>query len=163
MDYLTWVQQFFAEMDWPTAVVEGTPPAIHTSYNLEEHSIHCLAAYFAAQPCLLFYSILPTIVPAEQRSEMAFLIAYANDEMLIGNFELNLEEGLVRYKSVVDMGGWTDAMRQDEALLRACWQEVVGVNLQMMVSYLPSLLAVARGENTAVEAIALVENNQEEA
>src|SRR5688500_12466181 len=49
------------------------------------------------------YSVLPTIVPQEKQREVMEYLTRANYGLSIGNFEMDLRDGEIRYKSSVDM------------------------------------------------------------
>ena len=52
---------------------------------------------------MLFYSVLPLNVPCGQASAIAEFITRANYGMALGNFELDFNDGEVRYKTSVDV------------------------------------------------------------
>jgi hypothetical protein len=54
---------------------------------------------------LLVYSIIPFVVPIERRTEAALYLTRANFGLSIGNFELDLDHGEVRYKTSIDVEG----------------------------------------------------------
>jgi hypothetical protein len=48
------------------------------------------------------YSILPIIVDANKLSELAFYLMKLNNEIVIGNFELNNETNEIKFKTYID-------------------------------------------------------------
>ena len=54
---------------------------------------------------LLVYSVLPLRVPAERRTAVALFLSRANYGLAIGNFEIDLDDGEVRYKTSIDVEG----------------------------------------------------------
>ncbi|MEX1021439.1 MAG: YbjN domain-containing protein [Litorilinea sp.] len=98
---------------------------------------------------LLFYVVMPVRTPAERRAPMAEFITRANYGLRIGNFEMDFEDGEVRYKSSVDFEG--------ETLSNNLMRGVIYPAVQTMDRYLPGLLSVIYGGKTPAEAVAEIE------
>jgi hypothetical protein len=96
-----------------------------------------------------FYAIAPLKVPSESRDAVAEFITRANYGMRIGNFELDYDDGEVRYKSSLDFEG---AELTPELIARAIYPAV-----GTMDRYAPGLMSVVYGDQTPVEAIAAIE------
>jgi hypothetical protein len=82
------------------------------------------------------YSILPQLVPAGRRSAVTELITRVNVLLVLGNFELDLDRGELRYKTSIDVEG----DRLTEALLT----HLVRANIWTMDRYVPSVARVVR-------------------
>ena len=54
---------------------------------------------------LIVYSLVPVAVPAERRTDVALYIARANYGLAIGNLEIDLDDGEVRFRTSVDVQG----------------------------------------------------------
>ncbi len=81
-----------------------------------------------------FYSVAPLNVPEETRPAVMEFITRANFGLVIGNFELNLEDGEVRSKTSLDLKG--------SELTPALAQRAIIPNLHAMNTYLPGLEAL---------------------
>lgn len=97
----------------------------------------------------LFYVVMPVRAPEERRLEMAEFITRANYGLRIGNFEMDFEDGEVRYKASIDFEG--------EALTDNLIRGVIYPAVQTMDRYLPGLLTVTYGGKTPEEAVADIE------
>ena len=53
------------------------------------------------QDLILLYSVCPLRVPAERRPEVSQFLTGANYGLAAGNFELDFEDGEIRYKTVL--------------------------------------------------------------
>ncbi|WP_013630025.1 YbjN domain-containing protein [Rubinisphaera brasiliensis] len=91
----------------------------------------------------------PFQVPEGSRPAVALAIAKANYGLKIGNFELDLRDGELRYHASLPFEG---SLPADAVLDR-----VIYVPLAMLDRYLPAFLAVIYGNEPALEAVALVE------
>jgi hypothetical protein len=98
---------------------------------------------------LLFYIVMPLRVPEMARPQVAEFITRANYGLRIGNFEMDYEDGEVRYKSSLDFEG--------EELTPNWIRSTVYPAVQTMDRYMPGILAVVFGGKTPVEAISEVE------
>jgi hypothetical protein len=87
------------------------------------------------------YSVLPEKVPAEHRAAMAELHTRINYGLVLGNFEMDLEDGEVRFKASADFGG----AEPDTPALKP----LVAVALLQFDRWLPALRAVIAGEAAA--------------
>jgi len=127
------------------------------SFRLEDEEGHewgCLAVAEEQAEQVMFYSVMLETVAPEHRNEVMRFVTLANYGMQVGNFELDLEDGEVRFKTSVDVEG----VELDEGLLR----NLVELNIMMMGLYFDSLLAVMRGGMSADEAIAEVEEDEDD-
>jgi hypothetical protein len=106
----------------------------------------------ADRTALAVYGILPIFTPEEKRTAMAELLARANYGLLLGNFELDFEDGEIRFRTSLDTNGLELPDEMIVPLLRA--------NIAMMDHYLPAILQVAYGGTSAKEAVGQVENRQ---
>src|SRR3954466_14252381 len=53
---------------------------------------------------VVVHSVYPSGVPAERRAEVAMFLTRANYGLPIGNFEIDLDDGEVRFKTSIDVG-----------------------------------------------------------
>lgn len=102
----------------------------------------------------MIYAVCPVTCPENKRLIMAEFVTRANYGMRIGNFELDLSDGEVRYKVSLDTEGdeLTSALVRN-AVLWAC---------RTLDRYLPGILAVISGAATAVGAVEMIEGKKEE-
>ncbi len=101
----------------------------------------------------LFYVLMPFKIPEESRNTIAEFITRANYGLRVGNFEMDYEDGEVRYKSCLDFQG--------EILTTGYIRNTMYPALKIMELYLPGFLSVVYGGQTPEEAIALLENAEE--
>jgi hypothetical protein len=98
----------------------------------------------------LFYVVAPSKAPEERRAAVGEFVTRANYGLRIGNFEMDLNDGEVRYKSSLDFEGTS---LTPELIRNAIYPAV-----QTMDRYLPGLMSVIYGGQTAAEAIAMIES-----
>jgi hypothetical protein len=86
---------------------------------------------------LLVHSVFPEDVPEDRRTEMALFVTRANFGMVIGCFELDLDDGELRFKTSIDVDG---AELTDPLI-----DHVMLANASMMDRYVPGIRSVLDG------------------
>ncbi len=143
------VQAFFNADDWNPTPMESDPLALVMGFVGEAARWQCYCKVREEQHQILFYSIAPTPVPEDKRSVVAEFITRANYGLIIGNLEMDFDDGEVRYKSAVDVEG--------APFSSSSVRNIVYANVLTMDRYLPGLLAIVHGDVSAADAIAKVE------
>ena len=98
---------------------------------------------------LLIHSLCPLRCPEARRPALMEFITRANQGMVIGNFELDLDDGELRFKTAIDV--------EDSGLDTALVRNLLYPNCLMMDRYLPGVTAVIAGERSPAHAIAAIE------
>lgn len=118
----------------------------------------CIAYADDEQRMFVFYSASPVEAPEQQRAAIAEFVTRANYNMLVGNFELNVETGDIRYKTSVSLKGIPDEALQSQDVLQKLLEQLIYVNIFVMDQYLPGIHAVVDGTASPKEAIARIES-----
>ena len=139
---------FFKEDGWSFTQLEDQP-ILRVGFEGENGQWTCYAQALEEQTQLLVYSICPVKTPEDRRMAVAELLTRANYGLFIGNFELDFDDGEIRYKTSIDVEG----DRLSPALVRP----LVYANVMMMDRYLPGIMSVIYGDVAPAEAVARVE------
>ncbi|MEM9544023.1 MAG: YbjN domain-containing protein [Cyanobacteria bacterium P01_E01_bin.42] len=142
------VVNFFKEDDWPFQEIEGEQ-ALYSSFQGEHGKWDCYAKVLTEQMQFVFYSVYPINVPESKCFAIAEFLTRANYGMIIGNFELDFNDGEIRYKTSMNV--------EDNNLSSTSIKKLVYANVTMMEEYLPGIMSVIYGEKTPREAIAQIE------
>jgi hypothetical protein len=126
----------FIENRWPFSEVRGAPVLL-SELSGAQGTWKFYAHAVEEQGLILLYSICPLQVPEERRSEVAQFLTRANYGLAAGNFELDFDDGEVRYKTVLQLRG--DEV--DSSTLKG----LVRANGIAMETYLPGIGAVISG------------------
>lgn len=125
----------FTEQGWPFDVVRGAPVLVsELSGPLETWKF--FAQVIEEQRRIAFYSVCPITVPEGRRPEVADFLTRANYGLANGNFELDFEDGEIRFKTVLEV---------DESLSPRLVKKVVRFNGLAMETYLPGIAALVTG------------------
>jgi hypothetical protein len=142
------VVKFFEESDKWDFVRDDLDSVLHTAHEGKNGDWKCYAKAREKQKQLIFYSIAPVKVPAFVRTAIALLLTRVNYGLVLGNFEFDLSDGEIRFKTSIDVQGCE--------LSTALVKRVVLTNLAMMDKYIPSIKNVISGTSPE-EAIARIE------
>jgi hypothetical protein len=85
-----------------------------------------------------------------KKQVLAECITRENYGMIIGNFELDFNDGEIRYKTSIDAEG--------ERLSLALIKQVVYANVTMIDHHLPGIMAVIESDVSPVDAFAQIES-----
>ena len=110
---------------------------------------NCFVWVRQAEAQVVLHSVAPFGVPAARREAVALYLTRANYGLILGNFEFDLDDGELRFKTSVDVEGTT--------LAETTMRHLVGVNLKAMDQYLGGALEVIAGTDPAT-AVAAAES-----
>ena len=100
---------------------------------------------------IVVYSECPLSAPADRRPEVMAFITRANFGLSIGNFELDLDDGEIRYRTSLDV--------KDDRLSPPLLRQLVWNNIAMLDRYLPALRQVIESGASAAEALAPIDSH----
>ena len=95
---------FFEDDDWNFQRMDDAP-VLSMEFSGKNGRWVCFAQAREEQDQFVFYSILPINVPDNHIGAVAEFITRVNYGMIIGNFELDYNDGEVRYKTSIDVEG----------------------------------------------------------
>lgn len=142
------VGAFMHEDGWHPQTVEDSH-VYRAFFAGNNGEVTCFAQIRVDLEQFLFYVAMPMRVPADKRVAVAEFITRANYGLRIGNFEMDFDDGEVRYKSSVDFEG--------AVLTPTLIRNVMYPAVQTMDRYLPGVLAVIYGGKTPEEAVTEIE------
>jgi hypothetical protein len=137
------VKAFLDDADWSYEIDDGS-----TFRALYEGDTLVFPVYISAdddKDQLVLYGVLPDNVGEEHRIPVGAFLAALNYGLKIGNFEIDMGDGEVRFRSGVDVEGGSLTPAMVRSLAASC---VVNVDL-----YTSAIGSVASGEMTPLEAL----------
>ncbi|MGQ4649280.1 YbjN domain-containing protein [Lyngbya aestuarii] len=139
---------FFKEDDWPFSQIDGQP-VLSMGFEGENGQWICYAKTREQEEQFVFYSVTPFQVAENKRQNVAEFLTRVNYGLIIGNFELNFDNGEVRYKTSINI--------EENGLNSQLIDQLVYANIVTMDKYLPRLMSVIYADVTPSEAISQVE------
>jgi hypothetical protein len=134
------VAEFLDEQGWEhERAPDGDALAFVFRGDREQWTCYCDA--MEEHRRVAFYSVAPFNVPEETRPAVMEFITRANYGLVIGNFELHLADGEVRFKTSLDVKG--------SELTPVLAGRAIIPNLHAMNTYLPGLDALVGDPSAA--------------
>jgi hypothetical protein len=131
----TCLLDFFAQEQWNYEQLEQRDPKVFQfPFKGQSGEWQCQAWLRESNYQILLYSYLPVRIADARRAEVSEFITRANYGLVIGNFELDLSDGELRFKTSLDVEGSSI----DTALIK----QLCYANVLTMDKYLPGLIAV---------------------
>lgn len=140
--------EFFEEDGWEFQWIPDTS-ILSMGFSGQNGKWLCYAQAREIEEQLVFYSVLSVNVQADKRHKVAEFITRVNYGMVIGNFELDFEDGEVRYKTSIDLEG----SEPGAAIIR----QLVYANLVITDRYLPGIMRVIYSDETAIDVLDSIE------
>lgn len=110
----------------------------------------CFAEAREAQHQFVFYTVCPVKAAVEKREAVSEFVTRANYGLIIGNFEMDYNDGEIRYKTSLDV--------ENDTLSPALFRNTVSPNLFSIDKYMPGIMALLYAGLTPEQAVAKVEN-----
>ena len=145
------VVEFFEEDNWNFHWLEGMS-VLSIPFTGKNGRWMCYAQAREEQQQFVYYSVSPVNVPPERQPAIAEFITRANYGMIIGNFEMDYDDGEVRYKTSIDVEG--------DELTPALIKQLVYANVIIMDRYLPGLMAVIYGNASPASEVEKIEGTR---
>ena len=127
------VENFLEEDEWPLTKLDN-PSILQTVFQGDNGKWSCYAQVREIQRQLIFYSIAPINVEENKRLSMAEFITRINYILSIGNFELDFDDGEIRYRTSISL--------EENYLDSGLVKQLIYTNVLIMDKYLPSIMKV---------------------
>ena len=139
---------FLQEDNWHYEELPGEF-SIRFSFTGKSARYDCFGRVNEEQEIFAFYSIIPIRVPESTRLMVAELLARINYGLNIGNFEMDMNDGEIRYKTSIDVEGGDLTSRMVETM--------IAVNISTTDRYFPSFADVIYAGAIPAEAVGRIE------
>src|SRR4028118_2382646 len=143
------IANFFTAENWFFVRIQDEQ-ILQIAVNGQNGKLTCYAQVIEEQSLFIFYSICPIPAPESQRQALAEFLTQVNYDLIIGNFQLDLKSGQIRYKTSLDVS--------DSTLSTTQIKNLIYTNITMMDSHLPEILSVINNSSTAWDVIPFKEN-----
>ena len=144
---------YMEEEKWKYEIIEGET-AVRFLFKGTAGRVLCYADVDESKEWLIFYTYLPVNTPRDKLDEMSEFTSRANRGMRIGNFELDYDDGEIRFKTSVDVEGGALTHKMIDNLLRA--------NLTTMNRYFPGMMELIYADEEPSTIIRKIETPEEE-
>lgn len=142
------LQRFMEQDNWPVEAL-GDQAALRTVFAGANGQWTCYAQTLEELRQAVFYSLCPAAASPERRAPVAEYLTRANYGLVMGNFEMDFDDGTIRFKTSVDV--------PEGELTQALARNLLYTNVLMMDRYLPGIMLVNYAGQSPVEALAHTE------
>jgi hypothetical protein len=136
-DLLDAMLTFLREEEWMYKLTDTVPITLQMHFEGNNAVWNCYARVFPDERELVFYSVFPIEVPQAYRLLMMEGITRVNFGITQGNFEMDLSDGEILFKTSIAVMG--------EKLTPQLVRNLVYANLGAMDQYFPALTQVLYG------------------
>ncbi|MFO0812943.1 MAG: YbjN domain-containing protein [Gemmatales bacterium] len=139
------VVDFLTDDGWKYTILEEDQDllALTLSFKGRSGSWQCFSIVDEEKHWLRFYSILPVHIPEDKRADIIEFMTRANYGLMLGNYEMDMNDGEVRFKTSIDAEGGELTKPMIDNLLRS--------NLISMDRYFPGLMAVLYSDRSPAD------------
>ncbi|MCG3842574.1 hypothetical protein I3249_07275 [Psychrobacter sp. Ps1] len=123
------LKQYFNDKQWHYThyrpKTSDSQKSHHLSLRMRHKQINCgyLFRVQEKNKLLAIYGILPFLIPETHQSAAMLLITQINYDMLVGNLEMDVNDGEIRYKNAIDV----EAVGIDNEIIEHLLQSVVAM------------------------------------
>ena len=150
---------FLRRDGWPVADEDAGQMALAVPVETEAGRWVCAGNIINGRAVLCFSSIVPVFVPEPARSGMAEFLHRANEGLLYGGFQFDLDEGEVRYVTTLDLTDVDAAALQSSGVLTGLIRRLIYANVAGTDQYYSAVMAVAHAGMDPSEAVARAERD----
>jgi hypothetical protein len=151
MSIIELLESYFKEQKWTYSQVKGENTFLF-GINGENGKIQCTAQVSEEAKFFAFYTTCGFNAPENKRSEIAELLTRLNHDESFGNFEMDFEDGEIRFKTSV----FYDHIEPNTLFI----ETFIIQNLISMDDSLPALSGMVFNNLTPLQAYKLVEEAQ---
>lgn len=142
------ILQFFREEQWPHQKIENQP-VFRAGYRGDHGTWVCYARLEEEPPAFLFHSLMGLNIATQFRPGVVEYLTRVNFLLKIGNFDMDLDSGNVRFRTATPLFEETLTLEKVRVLAYA--------NVRTMDHYFPGVMAVVHGGMLPETALARIE------
>lgn len=136
------LRSFFVESEWAFDVDENQS-IIRLEFEGDNTGWVTYAQAKEPQRQFVYYSVAPLDAPPDKLLAVAEMITRLNYGIPIGNFEMDFEDGEIRFKSSIDV--------EESELTDELIRPVVAASIFNMETYLPALIEVIETDDSPID------------
>ena len=138
------LKKYIKAQDWRADIDEETKEIVF-SIRGENGQFMCIAFVVEGETIFSFYSVCGVFVPESKRSLFAEFLTRVNYGRIIGNFEMDFDDGEVRYKTSFDY--------QDVNVNSTVIDNLINANIVSMDKAIPSIMGLIYGSLVIEDAV----------
>ena len=145
------IKEYLQENDWQFTQVKDKDIFLFGIAG-KNGNFQCIADIVEDEHKFIFFSVYGANVPPEKRPQLLELINYLNVNFFVGNFEMDYQDGEIRYRT----GVYLEFIIPNKNMI----DQLIMTNIITMDKYLPALTGVMFGGLSTLQAIDLVDKSE---
>lgn len=143
------ILRFFQEDHWSYQKIENKP-IVRAGYHGERGTWVCFARADEENERLTFHAVMGLNIPAEYRLQAAEYLIRVNYGLPVGNFDMNLDTGDIRFRTSIETPGSAITVEMVRAMAYT--------TVRSMDTYFPGVIAVVHAGLSPEAALARIES-----
>jgi hypothetical protein len=143
------VLAFFKQDEWEVRQLGDSDSVVQVGFRGDNGEWDCLAVVLEPSSHFLFYSVCPVSCPQDKIRDMMEFLHRANHGLNLGNFEFDVADGEIRFKTSV---------RMKQTLDHELCQGLIHSNVLVMDEYMPGIKGIIEIDMSPEAAIMIVEH-----
>lgn len=140
------IKDFLNSQDWQFTQVEGKNILLF-GIGGKNGNFQCIADLIEDEKSFIFFSVFGANTPEIKRLDMLKLLNNLNYKLILGNFEMDLQNGDIRFKTSISFNHFE--------LNQNFVEELILSNIVTMDNSLPSIIGLMFGEISVEKALEL--------
>lgn len=145
------ILNFFKQQNWEYTEIKGKTIAM-LGISGENGEFQCIADVNEGEKRLLFLSFCNVNVPKEKRINMSELLTRLNFGQFLGNFEMDFEDGEIRFKTSMYFSHGSPELEVIENLIMT--------NIFAMDASMPAIFNLINENISPLQALAALKNTE---
>ena len=147
------IVEFFKQQEWQFTTIEDKTIAL-LGISGKKGKFQCVADVREDEKKFIFLSICGVNVPENKRIQVNELLMRLNFVLFLGNFDMDFDDGEIRFKTSIYYG---DSLLNPEII-----ENLILNNISTMDSSLEGIMSMIYGDSTAIQAYKSIENGEVE-
>ena len=148
------IKQYFTKNEWQFTQASSDKSVLLFGINGLNGNFQCIADVVEDEKKFIFLSVCGANTPVDKRKEMLELINLINYDLFLGNFEIDLEDGEIRFRTST----FYEYIEPTIDFLN----QLIMSNIITMDNSLPGIMGFMFGNLSPLEAIELINKGEGE-
>jgi len=143
---ITIIKDFLKSQQWQYTKVDGKNVLLF-GIGGKNGNFQCIADLIEDEKRFIFFTVCGANTPTDKRQIMLELLNFLNYRLFFGNFEMDLEDGEIRFRTSISFNN----IEVNQNFI----EELIMTGITIMDKSLPSLVGVMFGDMSIKKALAL--------
>lgn len=144
--------KYLTDNDWKFSIPENDKSLILFGLITDNGKFQCVIDVNEKDKKIIFYSIYPFNVPNNLKNSLAEILTRINYDLFLGNFELDFNDGEIRFK--------TSIIYEDTKVTTKMIDHLIKANISSMDTNFENINSFVRGQTTLKDTVKRIKYSQ---